>query len=258
MPAKHRSLRSVFPQEYSATLPNLLVSGCSYTWNNSEEHPVTWPYYLRDIVGFTEVFDCSQAGSGSNLAYTSIINELECNVSLTPENTMVIVMWSSLPRIDILAPKKLVDSWANMPTHVFDYQQRFSNLSIWWRESPENTNREVEKLRSQYQKIIGPGPQILQSIINIIALHNYLKNRGFKSVLLTWELFDEIELSDIDSHLTQRIKELIAPIETLGEYATRTQSRILGDGHPSVHAHLNWTQQVLIPYLHSQQIIKSI
>ena len=98
----------------------------------------------------------------------------------------------------------------------------------------------------------------MQSIINIIALHSYLEHRGFKSIFLNWESTSEIELSDIDSHLTQRIKELIAPLETLGEYATRTQSRIPGDGHPSVHAHLNWTQQVLIPYLHSQQIIKSI
>ena len=85
MTATLRQLPRVFDPVYTSQWQNLLVSGCSYTWNNSMTDICTWPYYLRDLGNFQQVWDCSQGGSGPAHCFNSIINELTINPELTPK-----------------------------------------------------------------------------------------------------------------------------------------------------------------------------
>ena len=70
---------------------NLLAGGCSFTRNKSSEYIESWPYYLRDLADFKQVFDCSCAGAGNKHIHDSVIYALEENDSITPENTFVAV-----------------------------------------------------------------------------------------------------------------------------------------------------------------------
>jgi hypothetical protein len=107
MTAKTRKLAKQFTTTYSTEFKNLLVSGCSYTFNNSENHICSWPYYLRDLAGFNEVYDCSQSGAGSNHIFNSIINEIETNININIQDTLVIIMWSGLTRTDVIAEQDI-------------------------------------------------------------------------------------------------------------------------------------------------------
>lgn len=256
--AKQRNISRLFAPVHQTAYTNLLVSGCSYTWNNSEQHLCTWPYYLRDLAQFNTVLDCSQSGSGFNHAFNSIINEIETNPAVMPATTLVIIMWSGVERVDITADNNLVRSWSNMETQAFG--NNLTSLSLFnqapqWTTltgaKPEST---VESLRKHYRMLINSPAQVFDSYIKLIALHNYLENLNFKSVFLEWEsIVDRLQLTE--SVLNDRYRQLMAPISTLGAYATKSNQRIPGDGHPSPAAHLDWTQQVLLPYLIENNLI---
>jgi hypothetical protein len=256
MPAKIRSVRRQFNQQYTPLIPNLLVAGCSYTWNNSEDTAVTWPYYLRDIAGFDQVFDCSQSGTGANLSFSSVVNELESNQNLTPQNTLVIIMWSELTRTDIIAPFDLVDQVSNMETHVFDADRQLSALSLFNTQPEWSKHSEIEKLRKQHILLISDQAKVFDSLLKIIATHNYLQNRKFKSVFLRWEPWNRAEL--INNPLVQKVQNLISPVESLGAYTNRSGTRIPNDGHPTPDSQLNWSKDVLIPYLVREQLVNKL
>lgn len=83
-------------------LPNLLVAGCSYVWNNSAEHVCTWPYYLQDILNMHQVLDGSQSDGGPDLVFNFVVNEITTNTTINVSNTLVIIMWPELSRTDVI------------------------------------------------------------------------------------------------------------------------------------------------------------
>ena len=258
MSAKKRNLNRVFSSVYTTSYKNLLVSGCSYTWNRSEEHICTWPYYLRDLCNFEEILDCSQAGSGFNHTFNSVINEIENNSNITPDNTFIIIMWSGLERVDVTANIDLVKSYSNMETHCFDSQ--LSSLSLFIHQPKWKTilgtdpNKDIELLRQMYRTLIDSKAQVFDSYIKLIALYNYLKNLNFKFVFLEWDS-TVTKLSTSSSRLADQYQRMTANIQTLGDYATVNNKRIPNDGHPTPDAHLEWTRTILVPYLTKNNLI---
>jgi len=256
--SKQRDLARVFSPIYQTPYTNLLVSGCSYTWNNSEEHLCTWPYYLRDLAQFDTVLDCSQPGSGCNHTFNSIINEIETNATISPDNTLVIIMWSGLERVDITASVDVVKSWSNMETHLYNNQlsslrigSMKSDLKTWSGQQPD---KNVTLLCQQYLTLIDSNAQVFDSFIKIISLANYLANLNFKFVFLEWDsTVDKRILTD--PKLGIRYQQLMANLLTLGEYASINKMRIPHDHHPSPDAHFNWTRDVLLPYLTKNNLV---
>jgi 5-methylcytosine-specific restriction endonuclease McrA len=220
---------------------NLLVSGCSYVYNNSDDKVATWPYYLRFLINFDEVYDCSQSGAGANHVFNSIINELETNKNLTSSNTLVIVMWPNLSRTDVIAETTVTKPWHFMSNYNFNTD--FSTLSIF-RTLP-NSSTELEKLCKQYSMLISPEAQIYESCLKIIALQQYLISKSFDYIFLSWEPVQTTAFNlPFDNCLS------------LGEFADTVDMRIPGDGHPTTEAHLQWCNKHLIPLLESKNLIK--
>jgi len=250
MVAKTRSnLRWHAPPNLRSRFSNLLVSGCSYVWNNSEEHVCTWPYYLEKIAGFEQVFDCSQAGAGSNHIFNSVINEIETNSAVNPQTTLVIVMWSSMYRTDVIAESTMTRDWHFMSNYDFDHER--STLSLF--RNVDTKSDPISELCHHYERIVDPVSQVYESYIKIIALDRYLRSQGFEYIFLNWENIDRQFDSSIG--LCDRAKGLITDVTSLGEFADLTNQRIPGDGHPTPECHQAWTFQVLIPLLHSRGLI---
>jgi hypothetical protein len=251
MVAKIRSqLNWSFDPEFSSRFSNLLVSGCSYVWNNSEEHVCSWPHYLQKIAGFDRVLDCSQSGAGSNHIFNSIINEIETNPTVTKENTLVIVMWSGLERTDVIAESEITRTWHDMSNYAFD--KKHSTLSLFRESKPSNDS--ISRLCYDYHKLISAKSQIYQSYINIIALAHYLRSRNFSYLFLNWEKIDQQFNPAIT--LYNQARGFVDPLTTLGEFANNNNMRIPNDGHPDTECHLQWCRQILIPSLQSRGFIE--
>jgi len=250
MIAHTRNISRIFSQTYKSDFKNLLVSGCSYVWNNSEEHACTWPYYLRDLSGFDKVLDCSQSGAGSNHIFNSIVYETETNHDVNPKSTLIIVMWSGLSRHDIIATRAVTSKWHQMSNYNFDEQ--YSTFSIF---ANSKGNDSISALCRDYWKIVDFKSQILESAIKILTLKYFLKSKGFNSVFLSWKPIIE-DLSLIEpSPMIEKVIECIDSVVDLDTYAETTKQRIPNDGHPTPDAHLQWTKEHLLPYLSSQKIL---
>lgn len=253
MTAKIRPLARQFSATNTTNFKNLLVSGCSFTYNNSENYVCSWPYYLRDLAGFGEVYDCSQSGAGSNHIFNSVINEIETNPAINNIDTLIIVMWSGLTRTDVIATEDITKNWHNMSNYKFNDQ--YATLSIF---NDVDSSSLVDQLCRHYKKIVSPDAQIYESIIKIIALKMYLNSQGFKSIITSWK-DPELELKDvnINSKIVQSAVSTLDSLEYLDSYATRKNLKE-SDGHPSPDGYLNWTRDHLIPCLESANYINRI
>jgi hypothetical protein len=245
MTATIRKLTRVFTPEYQTKFQNLLVSGCSYTWNNSDQHICTWPYYLRDLAGFKEVFDCSQGGAGNNHIFNSVVNELSSNHSLTPDNTCVIIMWSGLERVDFICRSDVVR--ISRPRSLtgyyqFDDSDTFASLSVW-----PSSNDTLQDLLKTYRVTVDSQAQILESAIKIIALKEFLKSLGYSFCFVDWR-DQHYQIKNFDTTVVDQASSTISTIETLDSFTTRKGTRV-SDGHPTPDSHLCWTREILLPHL---------
>jgi hypothetical protein len=242
MTATVRNLQRAFPATHSTVYTNLLVSGCSFTFNNSDEHVCSWPYYLKDLANFNQVYDCSQSGTGSNHIFNSVINEIETNSNILPGNTYIVVMWSGLTRTDVIATQDITTPWHFMSNYKFD--DTFATLSIYNGATEKNM---LGDLCRQYKKLVSVDAQIYESLLKIIALDNYLKNKKFKFIFLSWQ-DPTPELDHIQTPLKDIVLSTLAPIYYLNEYAVTTKQKEK-DGHPTPNGYLGWTTDHLLPYL---------
>ena len=248
MTAKIRNLKRQFSQKYKSNFKNLLVSGGSYVWNNSSDCSVTWPYYLRDIAGFEEVYDCSQAGSGITHVFNSVINEIETTKNFNAEDTLVILMLNNFAATDTIATQDITRPWHN--TSNYDFNNKFSSLSLFKsfkNMTKDTSNSSLKKLCIDYAKHIDMDAQIYENLIKMKALRAYLNEKKFTYILLNWK----------KSHLPE-VNNYVAQVEELDNWTERHKMRIPNDGHPTPDAHLKWTQEILIPYLDEKKFIENL
>lgn len=241
MTAKIRTIPRQFQQTHTSAFRKLLVSGCSFTYNNSDDCLCSWPYYLRDLAGFEQVHDCSQSGAGSNHIFNSVINEIETNPDIDHNDTLVIVMWSGLSRTDVITTNDITKQWHDMSNYDFD--QKFSTFSIF-NQSAE-TKSAADDLCVRYKKLIGLDAQIYESCLKIIALESYLKQKEFSFVFTSWKNPEqELDLVSVGP----MIKSKLGSLDYLGEFSV-ARSQVEKDGHPSPDGYLSWTREKLLPYL---------
>lgn len=234
-----RNLKRTFSATHTSKLSNLLVSGCSFTFNNSNEHVCSWPYYLRDLAGFENVIDCSQSGAGSNHIFNSVINEIENDNNITPENTLVVIAWSGLTRTDVIASNQITRSWHHMSN--YDFNDKFSTLSIF---NLAQGKTDLDNLCKMYKTYVDVEAQILESAFKIIALKNYLENKKMKHVFVQYQdLTDEIDY--LDPQIKLKTLQCFDNIESIGSHSKEFES----DGHPTPDSYLVWTKECLIQHL---------
>lgn len=251
MPARTRPLIQSWNTDYRpdqrTLVPNLLVSGCSFTDNISMTETVTWPWYLKTLMGFRTVYDCSQSGSGNNHIFNSIVNECETNTDITSKNTMAVIMWSGWSRSDAIGHKHVTQTLC--PISNYEFSENYATLSLF-RNSRDNKT-EAEKLCVQYARVVEPEAQIYESCLKIIALKNYLENKKMPYVFLSWKNIENEFKFVSDPHVLsmgEQIAGYMAPIVTLDDYAASKHLQA-PDGHPDTEAHLRWSRHVLMPYL---------
>ena len=162
-----RPLKRIFQPVYQTPYKNLLASGCSFTYNNSTTDLCSWPYYLRDLGNFEAVYNVAQSGAGTTHIFNSIVNEIETNSKINPDDTQVIVMWSGLTRTDTIATQDITAPWHHMSNYHFN--ERFATLSLFNQASSRLDSR-LDKLCRDYKLLVDDDATTYESILKIIAL----------------------------------------------------------------------------------------
>ena len=240
-----------------STYKNCLIAGCSFSNNGSAKYPETWPYYLKDLLNFKSIIDCSQGGAGDHHVYNTVINEIETN-GITPDDTCVIIMWPSLDRINVIGQKALLDYFnVTKPVYQFDLEGKYVSVNLWRTDSNFNKNNPLEALGNLYGKTFDAEGQIIESCLHIIGLYHYLKNKQFKFVFTPYRPIKYSTLKD--QTLVNQVKSLMDPVEILGKFADNNNGRISAtDWHPTKETHLAWTKSCLIPYLVEQGLATNL
>jgi len=247
MTATVRPINRQFEPVAQLVKPNLLISGCSFTFNNSFDHACSWPYYLRDLANATQVYDCSQVGAGNTHIFNSIINEIETNNAINPATTTVIVMLSGLTRTDVMATQEITRTWHDMSNYHFD--SKFATLSIF-NNVDHKSNTMLTDMCNLYKRLVDVDAQVYESCIKVLALKSYLRDRGFSHVITSWKN-PQPELQS--TTLASKMIATLDPVKYLGDYA-RELAMCVPDGHPTPDGYLKWTKDHLVPYLISAKL----
>lgn len=247
MTAQLRKLARQFTTTHNTQFKNLLVSGCSLTYNNSDKYICSWPYYLRDLAGFDEVYDCSQSGAGSNHIFNSIINEIETNPDINANNTLVVIMWTGLTRTDVIAEQEITSPWHFMSNYHFD--DRYATLSLF---NGVDGMSSLAQLCRRYKKLVSSDAQVYESLIKIIALKAYLDQKGFKLFMVSWQdLMPDFKNATIKQSIIESALSTLNNIPYLYWYAESKKQIEPNDGHPTPNGYLGWTREHLLPGLES-------
>jgi hypothetical protein len=245
---KTRKIKRVFPVDKSLGYKNLIVSGCSFTHNVTEDHLDTWPYYLRDIGGFNEVYDCSLPGAGNNHIANSLQWCLETD-PIDPADSLVIVMWSGVDRDDLICPKEHLT-----PYPEFKFTDTVSTGITGGLLGSGNTTTYLTDLAQQKTS----ASRSIENFLLINGIYHYLHAKKYQFLFLDFCKGSSIVSGrtkhfDITPYLPKNIqqtyKRMFTNLTDLHEWAIRHDFLQEDDLHCNIHGHLDWTRKVLHPYL---------
>jgi hypothetical protein len=232
---------------------NLVVSGCSFTYNNSDQHVCAWPYYLKELGNFEKVYDCSLPGAGNYHIAHSLQWELG-EGKLDPKNTLVIVMWSGNRRDDLIGD---INALKDYPAK-YCYLPSVSSI-ISGGHQPAFSNTKID-----IKNIFDIKNQQSRSVENFLyrdSLKTWLDYHGYCSVFLEYldrSLPNRTTDFDIRPYLPPVYQKRLDEItnKCLDPYSFCLKNDLLyeDDFHPSADGHLEWTKKILVPFLQSLNI----
>lgn len=222
---------------------NLLVSGCSFTVSE-DGHPA-WPFFLRQLGSFENLIDCACNGAGNYHIHHSTIWELENRPDLTPENTLVVIMWSGYDRDDVIVDPRSIDK-----SHGCQYQ--YSDQAWLAITGGDGGNSNTIVPLTTLGKIKNLSSRSIDNFILISSLYHYLTAKKFKFVFT--EFYTPVPGQDTNfeptqflGQLNQSFTDLVRTLKpNLGDYSNVLNSPTR---HPTQEQHLAWCKDVLIPYL---------
>jgi len=245
---KTRNLSRTFDPIDDLGYNNLYVSGCSFTYNNSDEHLCTWPYYLRDKGNFKNVVDSSLPGAGNYHISQSLIWTIENN-NPAPDDTLIIVMWSGNNRDD-----KIIDI-----NHSTDYPMEFkySDNVISGISGGSSRNSNGNHNCNCDRNVKSPESRAIENFLYIVLTYHYLTSKGYRFLFLDYldrtipNRGDDIEIRDfLNNNQISTLNSIInSEVENIYKWSVKNDLLDNDDWHPNPFAHLRWTSEILLPYL---------
>ena len=246
---KQRNLKKTFSPLIKLEFDNLLVGGCSFTYNNSEKHIVTWPYYLRDLCNFNSVIDCSLPGAGNYHISQSVMWSIECN-NFDPDKTLVIVMWSGFQRDDCIIDSGMLNDYP----FVFNYTK--NTVSAITGGIGGNGNTKINFLNN-LEQFKTTESRSIENFLYINSLNNFLQNKNFNFLFLNYLDYtlpnrsnEKNILNSLPKQIQNRYKQIMdTNVENIYKFCLKNNLLTDDDFHPSPDGHLEWTKMHLVPYL---------
>lgn len=247
---------------------HLVVSGCSFTSNAPcpNNGPWNWPNHLAEYAGMT-VHNLAIPGAGNDHIARSIILYLE-HTQLPPEETLVLVMWSGVGRIDWITDKKLSQFGQQ---YQFDYYyDEYNELSLggnWWNaDNPTHLTKtiiEYSKYQSDQSLTLATWLN-MENCANYLKVHNYdyyytsfvnYKFNNIKGDALLVPFFGALE--QIGLKLDQSHWLDLADTDYWGDWARKNDLIDPNDDfHPAGNSVERWPKEVLIPLFIKMKIFE--
>lgn len=236
---------------------NLVVSGCSFTHNEHSSH-VTWGNTLAYWTGMT-ISNHAVNGAGNGHIADSIILFLEKNKP-NPDDTLIIVMWSTLYRVDWITDRKIKKDFDHAKhTYHYDSHNELSGLMLHNKEKSHflDTGNNYRKYQSEYS-------YALKNWLAMESLSNYLTAHGYQYLYTSiydlnrnnHGLYNKI-LAEIDLTIDQSSWLELDSDNYLGAFAKNKNMVAEDKWHPTPECQEIWTQDILIPMLQKKQIINN-
>jgi hypothetical protein len=241
----------------SSKYKTLLVSGCSFTHNNSEDH-FSWANDLAVWTGM-DIVNLAIPGAGNTHIANSIILHIE-REQLDPKDSLVLVMWSGIARIDWIADRELSNFKDTYPfTYNYDQHNELIVGGSWWHR--ENNKTHIIKTLIEYSKYQTTHSLALDSWLSMTSLINYLNAKGFEHyhTSILDHGFDKEEMwVDYNKELAELKLSLdrtnwISPC--IGNYCKDLNMLQDDNFHPTMQGHEKWTREVLMPYLYEHDVL---
>lgn len=242
-----RKLSTIADLGYS----NLVVSGCSNTYNFGIGYPTSWPYWLRDLGGFDRVLDTSMPGAGNQHIANSLHWALEVN-SVDPKTSLVVVMWSGHDRDDLILPSSEVRDWVAR----FDYSKAVSTGITGGLHPSCVANLKSPEIIKSMAGLKSRQSRAIENYLVIDSLHSYLTNRKFNFVFLDY-LDRSVPNRTCDFVIDDLLPEAVAKrlrshklnLTDLYVWALERNQLEADLVHVTPQGHCEWTRDVLMPKL---------
>jgi hypothetical protein len=226
---------------------NLVVSGCSFTHNFDNNHIHTWPYYLRDLGGFQQVYNLSCPGAGNNHIHRSVISCIDSN-DLSSTDTLIVIMWSGYDRDDFLISSQYCEASDQLNSYSYNKDVMLGMTGGFLGHS--NMLISLENVK----KIKSAASIALENYIAIRSTQTYLEAKRFKYMFCEFSTPGAMRDTNFDPvpYLPTALQKIFVDsvrslTPNLGDWSIPILD---GDGyHPNADQHLSWTSQVLLPAL---------
>ena len=240
------NIKKQFDTIHNFGFTNLIVSGCSYVYNNHDSSGVTWPYYFRDLGGFDQVLDTSLPGAGNYHIASSLQWAIEMDQP-DPNDSFVIVMWSGHDRDDYICPITNIKPYP----FKFRYSDKVESGITGGDGRNSNTIEFFAQNKTQESKAI-------ENYLCINGLWNFLQNKGYKFLFLDYldrSLPNLTADFDIGKYLPPKLNDNLTKMIT---HTTDLYTWSLGRNylssdllHPVPDGFLSWSREILLPTVKS-------
>lgn len=246
---KIRNIAKQFETVYDFHIQNLIVGGCSFTFNNHETSACTWPYYLRDLGGFAQVYDFSMVGGGNQHTLNAMVYGLAEQV-IDPAKSLVIVQIAGNDRDDYIVDPACIGDYP----FTYNYAVE-AMVAITGGEG--TTNLTNSKPITDVKGLKNKTCRSIENFVNILSLKTYLDSLGYQSIFFEYR---DYRLPGRDNNFDPR-QYLPKPIadrydsildklpKNFHQFCLYHDLMEKDDFHPSPDGHLRWTRESLVPYL---------
>jgi hypothetical protein len=240
-------------QTHCSEKTTLVVGGCSFTANgrNLDTCAATWPGILMDRSGFQHALDYSFAGAGNNYIADSILHHVDSMTQEDIKNTLIVIMWSGINRIDVADD--------DLSTDIAD--GAILNNKLYYRQdNPVKISTDVEakkQLAQESAERIFQTHQLL-SEKNISFAFSFYCNLLYPPYLPKRDLTHEFE-NHVDNTTLAQLRNLIhipkRPMDFMFEYGFERDLLAEDYFHPNYDCLLNWTDEILLPGLEQMGLV---
>ena len=249
-----RNIERQFGISQDLGFENLVVSGCSFTYNNSETQAVAWPYYLRDLANINTVHDLSVPGAGNNHINASTICFLDSNPHLSSTNTLVLICLSGNDRDDFLVTP------SSTSEYPVDYE--YAKGTVLGLSGGDKFTGNLPQVTS-VQKWKDKHTRALENYIAVRSLYTYLSILKCKFVLFQYRDYTLPALDNsfdllpyLPTNLAANYRSMVHDwSEDLYSFCLKKDLIEEDDYHPSPNGHLRWTREILLPELESYIVL---
>ena len=246
-------------------IKNFLANGCSFTEyiNHPDGITNTWATYLSENLGVENHINLASSGAGNDYICHSTINYLEHH-NLNPQETLVIVMWSGIGRMDLPMSKEWYEhtkfgEYSVCKTDGIGHWINSGGFGGGW------TNHKIARdIFDNVYKIADPVDHCLKSLRYFVMLESYLKNCGYKFLFTSfvnyWQVDQSHPLTSYEFNIGYHCHSY--PIfqnfdfsnwffineqqDTICEFSL-AQDPQPGDIHPSDNMHKKFAQEIVLP-----------